>query len=165
MSIVAFVPLFLVDNFGTSKETAAASMSLIYATGLLAGPLGGYLADRFGKASMILAMSFLSGVIIYLLNVTPYGLGIAAILVLIGTAMYVNTTASQAYIADQISERRRSTVLGLYFFGNMEGSGILTPVLGYLIDQLGFQPTFAITGAALLAASLACAIFLWIRPR
>jgi len=165
MSIVAFIPLFLVDHFGTGKETAAASMSLIYAMGLLAGPLGGYLADRFGKVSMMLAMCFLSGAVIYLLNITPYGLGIGAILVLIGTAMYVNTTASQAYIVDQTSERRRSTVLGLYFFGNMEGSGVLTPVLGYLIDRLGFQLSFMITGATLLAASLACTVFLWASRR
>jgi MFS family permease len=165
MSVVAFIPLFLVDHFGSGREIAAASLSLIYLMGLWAGPLGGYLADRFGKVSMMLAMGFIAGAAIYLLYPAPYGLGIGALLVIIGVTLYINTTASQAYIVDQTSERNRSTILGIYFFGNMEGSGVLTPVLGYLIDRLGFQLSFTITGATILLAALACSVFLWASRR
>ena len=162
MSIVSFIPLFLVDNFGIGKEIAAASISLVYFMGLWAGPVGGYLADRWGKVPLLLAMCFIGGMVIYSLNLAPAGFGIGAILVIMGIALYFNTTAAQAYIVDQVSERHRSTALGIYFFGNMEGSGILTPALGYLIDQRGFHHSFTIAGITVFATAVVCSVFLWV---
>ncbi|MFQ5996699.1 MAG: MFS transporter [Dehalococcoidales bacterium] len=162
MSIISFIPLFLVDNFGTDKEIAAASISIPYFMGLWAGPVGGYLADRWGKVPLLLTLCFTSGTVIYLLNLAPPGLGIGAILGIIGITMYFNTTAAQAYIVDQVSERHHSTALGIFFFGSMEGSGILTPALGYLIDQSGFQFSFTISAITLFALTLACSVFLWV---
>ena len=162
ISTVSFIPLFLVDNFGIVKEVAAASMSLIYAMGLWAAPLGGYLSDRLGRVPMILAMCFIAGPVIYLLNLVPYGLGTGALLIIIGIILYVTTTVAQAYIVDQTSERHRSTILGIFFFGTMEGAGILPPAIGYLIDQFGFYLSFTIIGAAVLAVATASSVFLWV---
>ena len=161
ISTVSLIPLFLVDNFGTGKEVAAASMSLVYAMGLWAGPLGGYLSDRLGRVLMILAMCFLAGPVIFLLNLAPYGLGTATLLAIIGIIMYFTTTVAQAYIVDQASERRRSTILGIYFFGTMEGAGVLPPAIGYLIDQFGFYPSFTIIGTTLFAVALTSSLILW----
>jgi len=162
ISTVSFIPLFLVDNFGIVKEVAAASMSLVYAMGLWAGPLGGYLSDRLGRVPMILVMCFIAGPVICLLNLVPYGLGTGALLIIIGIILYVTTTVAQAYIVDQTSERHRSTILGIFFFGTMEGAGILPPAIGYLIDQFGFYLSFTIIGAAVLAVATASSVFLWV---
>jgi len=160
-STISFIPLFLVDHFGVGKETAAALIALIYSAGLWAAPLGGYLSDRLGRVPMILAVCFIAGPVIYLLNLAPYGWGIGALLVTIGMIHYVRLPVSEAYIVGQTSERNRSTILGIYFFSGMEGGGILTPVMGYLIDHLGFYLSFTIAGAALLAVTLVCSIWLW----
>ncbi len=160
-AVISFMPLFLVDNFGTNKEMAAASISLVYFMGLWAGPVGGYLADRWGKVPLLLTLSLIGGLTIYSLSLAPSSLGISALLVIIGITLYFNTTAGQAYIVDQVSARRRSTALGFFFFGNMEGSGILTPAVGYLIDQFGFHASFTIAGITVLAAALVCSLFLW----
>ncbi|MBA7627099.1 Multidrug resistance protein MdtG [subsurface metagenome] len=160
-STISFIPLFLVDHFGISKETAAALIALVFSAGLWAGPLGGYLSDRLGEVPVILAVCFITGPIIYLLNLMPYGWGIGALLVTIGMILYVRMPVSEAYIISHTSERHRSTILGIYYFSAMEGGGILTPVMGYLIDQFGFYPSFTIAGAALLAVTLVCSIWLW----
>ncbi len=165
MSIVSFVPLFLVDTFNTGKETAAASISLVYFMGLWAGPVGGYLSDRFGRVTIITAMCLTGSIVVYLLNLVPYGFGTGVILVITGIAMYFNTTAAQAFIADRTSGRNRSTVLGIYFFGNMEGAGILTPLLGYLIDHFGFHTTFTASSAAIMAMLIACSAILLLSRR
>jgi len=162
ISTVSFIPLFLVDNFGIAKEVAAASMSLVYAMGLWAAPLGGYLSDRLGRVPMILVMCFIAGPVICLLNLVPYGLGTGALLIIIGIILYVTTTVAQAYIVDQTSKRHRSTILGIFFFGTMEGAGILPPAIGYLIDQFGFYLSFTIIGAAVLAVATASSVFLWV---
>ena len=160
-STIPFIPLFLVDHHGISKETAAALLALIYSAGFWASPLGGYLSDRWGKAPVVLAVCFISGPVIYLINVVPYQWGIVALLLITGMIMYVRMPVSEAYILSHTSERHRSTVLGIYFFGSLEGGGVITPVLGYLVDQFGFYPTFAIAGAAVVVVTLLCSIWLW----
>jgi MFS family permease len=165
MSIVSFLPLFLVDTFGTSKETAAASMSLMFAMAFWAGPLAGYLSDRLGHLAMIISTCVVAGIVVYLLNVVSYGFGTVAVLVLIGTVTAFSTIVAQAYIVDQTPAKKRSTVLGFYFFGSMEGTGVLTPLLGYSIDHFGFQTSFTVGGAAILATLIVCSLILWLSRR
>ncbi len=165
MSIVSFLPLFLVDTFGTSRETAAASMSLVFAMAFWAGPLAGYLSDRLGHLVIIISTCAITSIVIYLLSVVSSGFGTVVVLVLIGTVTAFSTIVAQAYIVDQTPARNRSTALGFYFFGSMEGTGILTPVLGYLIDHLGFHMSFTISSAAILATLIVCSSMLWLSRR
>jgi MFS family permease len=72
---------------------------------------------------------------------------------------------AQAYIIDQTPAKRRSTILGIYFFANMEGTGVLTPLLGYLIDHLGFYTTFTYSSAAIMAILAVCSAILWLTRR
>ena len=163
-STLAFIPVFLVDYFGISKEAAAASVAYIYAPGLLVGPLAGYLSDRLGRVPLILAVCFMAGPLIYLLNLVPYGpygIGSAVLLVLFGVFLYVRMPVSEAYIVGQAPERHRSTILGIYYFSAMEGGGVLAPVMGYLIDKLDFYTSFTIAAAVVLGVTLICSIFLW----
>jgi len=165
MSIVSFLPLFLVDTFGTSRETAAASMSLVFAMAFWAGPLAGYLSDRLGHLAIIISTCAITSIVIYLLSVVSSGFGTVVVLALIGTVTAFSTIVAQAYIVDQTPARNRSTALGFYFFGSMEGTGILTPVLGYLIDHFGFHTSFTISSAAILATLIVCSSILWLSRR
>jgi len=162
MSIVSFVPLFLVDTFGTGKEAAAASMSVVYAMAFWAGPLAGYLSDRLGHMVMIITTCFMASVVIFLLNIVPYGFGIFLVLAIIGTVNAFNTIVAQSYIVDQTPAKHRSTALGFYFFGNMEGTGILTPVLGYFIDHFGFHTGLNMSSLAIVAALVIGSAILWL---
>ncbi len=165
MSIVSFVPLFLVDTYNTSKEMAAASLSIVYAMAFWAGPLAGYLSDRLGHLTMIISTCIVASIVIYLLNIVSYGFGTVVVLVLIGTVTAFSTIVAQAYIIEQTPAKNRSTALGFYFFGSMEGTGVLTPLLGYSIDHFGFQTSFTIGSAALAATFVICSAVLWLSRR
>jgi len=65
---------------------------------------------------------------------------------------------AEAHIAAEISERRRSTVLGIYYFSGMEGSAVLTPILGSAIDRWGFGAALPGLGVLLAGVVLACGI-------
>jgi MFS family permease len=67
---------------------------------------------------------------------------------------------SESYILAHTPERKRSAVLGVYFFAGMEGGGILTPLVGYLIDHLGFFLSFSIASIALVGVTLVCSVLL-----
>jgi len=158
---ISFIPLFLVDHLGFSKETAGALFAFLYAAGLWMSPLGGYLSDRWGRVPVILTVCFIAGPVIYLMNWVSSSWGIVMLLLTIGMIIYVRMPVSEAYIIGQTSLRNRSTVLGIYFFGSMEGGGLLTPLMGYLIDQLGFYFSFSLAGASLFAVTLICSVLLW----
>jgi len=164
MSVISFIPLFAVDRFGASAGVAAALVAVIYSAGLWVSPLGGYLSDRLGTVPVTLAVCFITGPVIYLLNLVSYGLSFGALLLIIGIVMYIRMPAAEAHIISQTSERHRSTVLGIYYFGGMEGAGVVTPIVGRLIDQFGFYSTFTIAGIALVVVTLLCAIFLRGKP-
>lgn len=161
VSSIAFIPLYLVDHFGIGKEAAAALTAAIFSAGLWAGPLGGYISDRLGRVPVILAMSLIAGPIIFLLNVVPYGLGFGVVLILIGITIYGRMPVTEAYIVSYARERRRSSILGIYYFGIQEGAGVLTPILGFLIDRFGFYNSFTIAGVAAFTVSLAGSLWLW----
>ena len=159
--VIAFIPLFLVDRFGLSKEAAAAFVAIFYSAGLWASLLGGTLADRFGSVPVVLVVCFMTGPAIYLLNYIPSAFGVGCLLFVMGVFNYVRTPVSETYLVGQTTERNRSTVLGIYYLSTYEGGGVLTPVMGLLMDHHGFDVSFAIAGVMLLLLFFAC--WIWLR--
>lgn len=164
-SIISFIPFLMVDHFGVSKEMAAGSLSLIYSAVFWASPLGGYLADRLGSVRVVLAVCFTAGPTFLLLTILPYGWALAALLILLGMIVYARMSASESFIMSRTPIGSRSTILGIYYFTGMEGGGVLTPVIGYLIDRFGFTAAFATAGGALLSITLLCSFWLWERRK
>ncbi len=160
-STIAFIPLFIVDNFGVSEEVAATFLSIIYSAGLWASPLGGYLSDRFGRLRVVLLACLIISPLIYLLNLVSYGPGIGALLLVIGMVMYIRMPASESYVISQTTQRRRSTVLGIYYFTGMEAGAVFAPIMGFLIDRFGFHTSFSIGGIAIAVVTIICSGFLW----
>ena len=159
-SMISFIPLYLVDNFGIARETAGALLAIVHSSGIWAGPLGGYLSDRFGRLRVIAISCIGMGIFIYIFNIVPYGIAVWAFMLLIGMSDYIRMPSSESYMITNTSEKRRSTILGIYFFSQMEGSGVLTPLLGYTIDKLGFHYSFTIAGVSIVVVSLICLFFL-----
>ncbi len=159
-SVVSFIPLYTVDKFGVSKEAAAAFISIFYVTGLWTAPLAGYFSDRVGTVRMILAICFVAGPTIFLLGVAPHQILFGALVLFLGMITYARMPVSESYVVGQTSENNRSTILGVYYFSSMEGSGVLAPVIGYLIDRMGFFSAFSICGLAVFMVTLVCSVWL-----
>jgi len=157
----SFIPLLMVDHFGTSKEIAAGALTLMYSAGLWANPLGGYLADRMGSIRVILGVCFIAGPSMFLVTMLPYGWGLGALLIVLGFIVFARMSASEAYIVRRAPIGKRSTILGIYFFSGQEGGAIMTPVVGYMIDHYGFTAAFGVAGGAVLLMTLACSFWLW----
>jgi len=159
-SAQAFIPLFLVDRFHISKEAAGAFPAIFASSGLWGSALGGYLADRFGRVRMIFIVCLAIGTLIYFLNLAPFGIAMGALLVVIGMFAYMRMPITESYIIMNSSEKRRSTILGIYFFTATEGSGVLMPLFGNIIDTMGFATCFAIVAISILVTTLICLFLL-----
>ena len=160
LSVIAFIPLYLVDHLGYGKEKAGVLFALIYFVGLWASPLGGHLSDRLGRIPVVVAVCLIAGPTVYLLNWATPGWSIVTLLLVLGLIIYTRMPVAEAFVISQTSERNRSAVLGIYFFSSMEGGGVLTPLMGYCIDQFGFYTSFSIAGASMAAMTLVCAALL-----
>ncbi len=160
LSAVSFIPLYLVDVFGYAEATAALPVALFYSTGLWAAVTGVLLSDRIGPVRVVGGFAILSAPFVAALGFTGSDVVIVALLFVLGVGTYARAPASEAYIVGRTPAGKRSTVLGLYYFGSMEGSGVLAPVFGYLIDHFGFTVAFSATAVALLAVALVCVLVL-----
>jgi len=79
-------------------------------------------------------------------------------------AQYLGMPVVEAYILSHVSESKRSTVLGIYYFGSRGGPGVIAPAIGYLIDQYGFYNGFSIVAAVTVGITIICALLcLWKR--
>jgi len=156
----AYMTLYAVDHFGMPETAAAMLVSITPMIGLVAAPLGGHLSDRFGRVKMLLAASFTAIPLLYLLGVAPNVPILIVVMVALSFVSFTRMPTSEAYIAGHTPEHRRSTVLGVYFFAGAEVAGLLTPVMGNLIDRLGFYASFRIVSIAQAVVAVLCAPFL-----
>lgn len=160
-AIIAFIPLFLVDQSGVAEETAGILLALVYSGGIWAAPLGGYLCDRWGRVPMIIATSIAAGLVIYLLTLVAYGWVMLVLFVALGMSAFFLIPISEAYLITQAPAHNRSTILGIYYVGSIGGPGFIAPLIGYFIDRSGFDISFTMVGATLIAITLGCSVFLW----
>ncbi len=150
-STIPFIPLYLVDVRGIDDRLAAGFISIIFGAGFFAAPLGGWLSDVFGRVRVMIAIGLLSAPLLALITVAPFPVVMFILLLAIGTLMFTRMPTAEAHIAAEVSERHRTTVLGIYFFSGMEGSALLTPLLGSAIDRWGFEAAFPGLAAGLAA--------------
>jgi MFS family permease len=159
-SVTWVLPLYMVDNFGANEQTAASLMAIYYSAGLWASPLGGHISDRLGRVPVIVVISLIAAAAIYLLNIASYGIGIFALIWIMGITTFVRLPVSESYIIGQTTERNRSTIYGIYYFSMTETGAVFSPIMGSLIDHFGFYPSFTIASVAIVVVVLACSPFL-----
>jgi predicted MFS family arabinose efflux permease len=160
-STISFIPLYLVDAFEISGEKAAALLALCLSGGLWAGPLAGFVSDRIQrKVPVILAAGLIGGPAVFLMNVIPYGWVLFGLLMIIGMSQNLNLPIVEAYVISNTPRKRRSTILGIYYFGSRGGSGVAAPIIGFLIDRFGFYTSFTLVAATIVAVTIVCGIFM-----
>jgi len=160
-SINDFIPLYMVDNFGVSRETAAFYVALIAACGIWVGPIGGILSDRFNNAKIMTLLGFFASLLMFIFKYISYGAVFGIFLVAVGMVVYIRMPVTESFIIRHTSRKRQSTVLGMYFFAGMEGTGILMPIFGSIIDNYGFYTATDIGAAMIFGTSAICAALLW----
>ncbi len=161
MSTASFITLFIHDTYGVSAATAAVIYAVFSASGVWASPIGGYLSDRIGTVPTLIMVCLATGPVVFLLTWAPYAAGIILVLLVWGVLNSTRMPATESYIISNASQKRRSTMFGIYYFSSQEGNGILTPLVGYLTVQLGYATSFGIMGIAIVVVTIICGIFIW----
>jgi MFS family permease len=161
MSIMAFLTLYMTDQLGASNQLAAALLSIMFSSGLWAGPIGGYISDRIGSVKVVIVTGILTGILIYTLKFVTLGFSLYLVLFFLGLNMAVRMPVTEVFIMGQSPARHRSAIFGVYYSTMQYTGAIFTPFVGYLIEQWDFKTCFTISAAVVTAVAVIGSFFIW----
>ncbi len=133
--VVTFLALYLVTDRGFSADQAGQVVA-IYGLGmLLAGPVGGALADRIGRRQTMLLGLTLGGACVAVLGFLrdPAGLTFVAFLAALTGDVY--RPAAQAAVADVVAPADRARAYGLIYWAVNLGWAISLSVAGFVAER------------------------------
>ena len=156
-SIFPFLPLY-VQDLGTSTNLSTELLAgLVYSsqafTMMLASPVWGTLADRYGRKLMV-ERSLFGGVILLLLM--AFVTTAEQLIVLRGIQGLITGTiaAANALVASVVPRKHTGYAMGLMQVGLGAGVALGPLIGGAVADVLGYSEAFYITASLLLLAGL-----------
>lgn len=153
MAFTTFLPLFLVDQKDLSIEMAAAFSSVIPVIGFLGNIVGGYLADRLDKGSLISASNLISAFLIWLTYLSPQK-SLIFILLLFGFANSLVPAPIISLVTSIIPSEKRASALALQNTMTFVGASLGTSLGGILLDKIGYRGLFFFLALNLLIGGL-----------
>ena len=148
----AYVAL-LSEEKGWSKTALSGAAALQSVEGAILGPLLGWLVDRFGPRAMVQAGIVLLSIGYFALgSVTTIGDFYGAILILAVAASLCGYFPFSVALVHWF-QRRRARALSLMSLGLAAG-GLAVPVVGWVMQNHGWQRMAMLSGAIVLVAGL-----------
>ncbi len=155
--VVAFLGLFLVRDRGLSPGSAGRVMALYGLGSALSGPLGGVLADRFGRK-----VTMLLGLVASAMAVT--GLALAHAPALLAALAFASSLLGETYrpaahaaIADLVAPEERRRAFGLVYWAVNLGMSIGLLAAGLVAERSLLALFLADAGTSLLCAAVVLA--------
>ena len=150
--IVSFGPTFLTAR-GLPLEDAAWMVSLGTWLGIATVPLGGYLAQRWGRPNLVMAISLIAAVGICLLM--PWAESPLLLFVAFGVFAWAPAGPIMALVSETLSAENRAQGMGLFYTWYYAGMGALPPLAGLARDLSGSPDAPIYFASAMMLCSLA----------
>ncbi len=161
MSVLPFLTLYMTDELGASNATAGGLMSVVFSSGLWAGPVGGYISDKIGSIKVIIATGILSGVMIYAFKLVEMGPSLYVVLFFQGLIMAMRMPVTEVFIMSQAPGKHRSKIFGVYYSTMQYTGAIFVLPGGYLLERFGFDTMFTWAAVGVTAVAIVTAFFIY----
>ena len=133
-----FIPLYWIGVFHQPPAAAGAALATLLVAGGAGTLLGGRLADRFSRRSVVVVAVTLTVPLLLLFLAMPGPLAAIVVLVPLGLAMYVPTSL-MVVLGQEYLPGRVGTASGVTLGLAVSVGGVLTPALGLVADQEGLR--------------------------
>jgi MFS family permease len=163
-AVFPFLAVYLTRNRGFTAELAASVVGLYALGGMLAGPIGGNLADRVGRRATLLLGTTVASMTMLALGFAERPGAIVALAPLLGFFTDLSRPAVQAAVADLVPASERMRAYGLlYWAHNLGFAG--AAVLAGAIAERSFTLLFVLdAGTTLIFGALVWAAVPETRP-
>ena len=134
-------------DFGWSLGTIGLVIASYYLFGAMYAPITGWLGDRYGSRRMLLAAATMYIVSMFLLSQVT---AIWHFFVFFGILLSLTQSLAMVPLMAAVSgwfRRRLGLGVGLLWGAGGAGTAVMAPVMGTLIEVLGWQSTFMLIGA------------------
>ena len=154
--ILVLPPLFplLRDEFGVGYTALGLALAVLNGvTGLTQAPVG-FLVDRFGARTILIAGLALFSLAIGLIGLFPSYPMLIALMVVAGLGNSVFHPADYAILSSAVEQRRMGRAFSIHTFGGHAGFALAPPVIVFLTALFDWRIALALAGAAGLVVSL-----------
>jgi len=152
------MPLVAVDDLGMSVDQVGLLLGAMALMSLLFLPLASSVADRWGRAQVIVPSLGLTAVSLLVVGLaTGIGVFVAGSL-LLGFASAIAGPAPAAYAAEVSSEEERGLAMGAFRTAGDLGLLLGPPLLGAVADGVGFPWAFGIDALFVALAAVALGV-------
>ena len=151
--IVSFGPTFLTAR-GLPLEEAAWTVSLGTWLGIATVPLGGYLAQRWGRPNLVMAVSLTAAVAIC--AVLPWAESPLLPFIAFGVFAWAPAGPIIALVSETLSADNRAVGMGLFYTWYYAGMGVLPPLAGLARDLSGSADAPVYFAGAMMLCALVC---------
>ena len=133
-----------------SRAAASLPFSLAKLEGAFEGPIVGYLIDRFGPRSMVVAGGFLSGLGFVLLSFThSYIVFLLVFVFILSVGFKAGYNHAMVASINTWFSRRRGLAMSVVATGSAVGGLVITPVIAFIVFTLGWRSAALISGLAI----------------
>lgn len=133
-----FIPLYWIGEFHQTPGIASAALATLLVVGIAGTLLGGRLADRFPRRTVVTIAVALTVPVLLLLLAMPSALAANAVLVPLGLVLYVPSSII-VVMGQEFLPNRVGTASGVTLGLAVSVGGVLTPVLGFVADAAGLR--------------------------
>jgi len=134
-SVFFLLSIYLTRERHLSTEMAGLVMCLYAAGGVFAGPLGGVLADHFGRRPTLLLGTGCAGTLMLALGFARSNVTIVALAPFLGFFTDICRPPLQAAVADVVAPERRVRAFGLFYWALNLGFGGASALGGTLAEH------------------------------
>ena len=136
--IFPFFTLYVRQRFGLPMATIGVAMAAMAGVGLISGALGGALADRFGRKTLMVGGLMLAAVSSFTMGVVDSLAAFVAVAIFMNVIFPLSRPASEAMVADLVEPEKRARAYGLMRVAFNLGVAIGPAVGGFLAERSYF---------------------------
>lgn len=155
--LITFLPIHMHDS-GFSARSIGFHFGLLWAIGLFASPLMGYLSDQFGRKIVLVPALLYSSLLVMALAFFGKGVMFTVLIILLGLSIRSDYSLINATIIDMVKGRVENTMLGILSFSRCLMGAAAPLIAGVLYQYSGMKATLLFVGLLFLAAAI---IFGW----
>jgi FSR family fosmidomycin resistance protein-like MFS transporter len=133
-----FIPLYWIGVFGQPPGAAGAALATLLIVGSAGTLIGGRLADRIPRPTVVAVAVALTVPLLLLLLAMPAPLAANIVLVPLALVLYVPTSL-MVVMGQEYLPRRVGTASGVTLGLAVSVGGVVTPLLGFVADQSGLR--------------------------
>jgi len=156
-----FLTLYLVEQMHTTQRFATRAMAAYGVGAMCAGLIGGHLADRFGRWSIMLISAFGSAALMVMLSFVPDRWTMVVCLLVFAFIAEMYRPACSAMIADVTPSHLRKAAYSLQYVSINLGFSVAPIIGGMIVQRASYRWLF--WGDALTTAGLGLILLVGLR--